>query len=157
MDKTTELPAAAGTTGTLEEESKTLLNMLYEYRLYLVVLIVLVVLSIGGYFLYTKYYLCQEVEVEKEALDVDNFAEVHASFKPTNMELDQVKQLNKEQEAHERKMLEQELKAKLSNMNQSNNDRIQEDVTNMYEEPQVVQQYDLSQGELDNIANELAQ
>ena len=155
MDKTTELPAAAGTTGTLEEESKTLLNMLYEYRLYLVVLIVLVVLSIGGYFLYTKYYLSQEVE--KEALDVDNFAEVHASFKPTNQEIDQVKQLNKEQEAHEKRMLEQELKAKLNSMNQSNNDRIQEDVTNMYEEPQVVQQYDLSQGELDNIANELAQ
>jgi hypothetical protein len=159
MDKTNELPTViSGTTGILEEESKTLLNTLYEYRLYFVVFVVLVVLGIGGYYLYTKYYLDQDVEKIKVE-NIDNFAEVHEIFNPTNQELDQVKHLNKEQEAREKKILEQELKSKLNSMNQTNNDndRIQEDVTNVYVEPQIVQQYDLSQGELDNIANELAQ
>jgi E3 ubiquitin-protein ligase DOA10 len=160
---------------TLLPESKGFFTMIYDNRAYFYILVLIVILSYIGYQLYKKLFTVQK--------SVDNFQQLHEEFKPSLQPEQLAEKHENEKHALEDKLkeLEQQIMNKQPhrqepqqqyqtpqepkhsqqmiehNVDYSNqNNRIQNDVNeprNM--EDDNIQQYDLTEGELNNIVKEL--
>ena len=162
---------------TLLPESKGFFTMIYENRIYFYILVLIFILSYVGYYLYKRLFA-----TKRELKNVDNFQQLHNDSQPSNIPEhlvikheterqaldDKLKALeqqimNKQHQEPHRQEPHQDMQPNHSqqmiehNVDYSNqNNRIQNDVNEPRNMEDVnVQQYDLTEGELNNIVKEL--
>ena len=165
----------------IHKESYSLFNTLYSNRIYIYIFVVILLLCFLGYHLYKKYITkptaSDLLKNVKTPVVEQKEAPQEEVFKPTEVELEQVKKMNElQREQMQREQLQREQlqreQVQREQMQQvkNNNDRIQVDMNtsldyenanainlqvNELGEDENIQQYNLSQAEINELTKSL--